>query len=51
MAAQVLTNPALRSAGTLPDGVRLILQLPPGRAISGRLQRDWVRPTLVPGSP
>jgi general secretion pathway protein J len=30
----------------LPDGVRLILQLPPGRAISGRLQRDWVRPTV-----
>ena len=31
---------------TLPDGVRLIVQLPQGRAISGRLQRDWVRPTL-----
>lgn len=27
----------------LPDGVRLVLQLPPGRALSGRLQRDWVR--------
>jgi general secretion pathway protein J len=37
-----------RSAGALPDGVRLILQLPPGRAISGRLQRDWLRPTLTP---
>jgi general secretion pathway protein J len=33
-------------AGKLPDGVRLIVQLPPGRAISGRLQRDWVRPAL-----
>jgi len=31
---------------TLPEGVRLILQLPPGRAITGRLQRDWVRPTV-----
>ena len=31
---------------TLPDGVRLILLLPPDRAIGGRLQRDWVRPTL-----
>jgi general secretion pathway protein J len=31
---------------TLPDGVRLVLQLPPGRALSGMLQRDWVRPTL-----
>ncbi|GAB3662548.1 PulJ/GspJ family protein [Ramlibacter alkalitolerans] len=36
-----VTNPS-----TLPDGVRLILQLPAGRAISGRLQRDWVRPTV-----
>ncbi|MDB5900179.1 MAG: hypothetical protein JWP41_3781, partial [Ramlibacter sp.] len=26
-----------------PDGVRLVMQLPPGRALSGRLQRDWVR--------
>jgi general secretion pathway protein J len=33
----------------LPDGVRLILRLPPGRAISGRLQRDWVRPTVGGG--
>ena len=30
----------------LPDGVRLILVLPPGQAISGKLTRDWVRPTL-----
>jgi general secretion pathway protein J len=39
---------AVAEAGrtTLPDGVRVILQLPPGRAISGVLQRDWVRPTL-----
>jgi len=33
---------------TLPDGIRLVLQLPEGRAISGRLQRDWMRPTLTP---
>jgi general secretion pathway protein J len=40
-------NPAATArAGTLPDGVRLILQLPGGRAIGGRLQRDWVRPTV-----
>jgi general secretion pathway protein J len=31
----------------LPDGVRLILLLPQGRAINGRLQRDWVSPTLT----
>ncbi len=30
----------------LPDGVRLVLTLPPGQAISGMLTRDWVRPTL-----
>ncbi|MCC2634184.1 MAG: prepilin-type N-terminal cleavage/methylation protein [Ramlibacter sp.] len=35
-----------QNASTLPDGVRLILLLPPDRAIGGRLQRDWVRPTL-----
>lgn len=34
------------NTSTLPDGVRLILLLPPNRAIGGRLQRDWVRPTL-----
>lgn len=33
----------------LPDGVRLILALTPGQAVSGRLTRDWVRPTLGPG--
>lgn len=36
------------SAGTLPDGVRLILQIPPGQALSGQLLRDWMRPTLTP---
>jgi general secretion pathway protein J len=33
----------------LPDGVRLVLQLPAGRAIGGQLVRDWVRPTLGGG--
>jgi general secretion pathway protein J len=32
--------------GIVPDGVRLVLVLPEGRAISGKLTRDWVRPTL-----
>ncbi len=31
----------------LPDGVRLVLTLPPGQAIAGRLTRDWARPTLT----
>ena len=35
------------AAPVLPDGVRLVLTLPPGQAISGMLTRDWVRPTLA----
>jgi general secretion pathway protein J len=31
---------------TTPDGVRLVLSLPPGPAGSGTLTLDWVRPTL-----
>jgi len=33
----------------LPDGVRLVLKLPPGQAVSGSLVRDWVRPLLGGG--
>ncbi len=33
----------------IPEGVRLVLTLPPGLAISGTLTRDWVRPTLGGG--
>ncbi len=48
------TNP-LSSAGTddarpsLPEGVRLVLSLAPGQAISGTLTRDWVQPLLGGG--
>ena len=28
-----------------PDGVRLVLELPPGQALAGTLTRDWARPT------
>ena len=35
---------------TTPDGVRLVLSLPPGPAGSGTLSLDWVRPT-VSGAP
>jgi general secretion pathway protein J len=31
----------------VPDGVRLVLNLPAGGAIGGTLTRDWVRPTLA----
>lgn len=33
----------------IPDGVRLVLTLAPGQAISGRVTRDWARPTLGGG--
>ena len=33
----------------LPDGVRLVLTLPDGQAMTGVLTRDWVRPTLGGG--
>ena len=33
-------------ADAVPDGVRLVLTLPPGDGLSGVLTRDWVRPTL-----
>ena len=36
---------ALGSTEPLPDGVRLVLTLPPGPALAGLLTRDWVRPT------
>ena len=49
--AVATTSPAPGTAagaglGIVPDGVRLVLVLPEGRAISGKLTRDWVRPTL-----
>ena len=32
-----------------PDGIRLVLALPPGAGISGTLTRDWMRATLGGG--
>lgn len=34
---------------SLPDGVRLVLVLPEGMALSGSITRDWVRPTVGGG--
>jgi general secretion pathway protein J len=39
--------PPTAATPVLPDGVRLVLMLPAGQAISGTLTRDWVRPTLA----
>lgn len=37
------------AAPVLPDGVRIVLDLPAGQGISGRLQKDWIRPTVGGG--
>ncbi|WP_309679295.1 prepilin-type N-terminal cleavage/methylation domain-containing protein [Polaromonas sp.] len=44
-AAAVAAAAAVGSS-PVPDGIRLMLTLPPGQAISGKLTLDWVRPTL-----
>jgi general secretion pathway protein J len=59
LSSDVVTAPATAEASAgpraganvavLPDGVRLVLSLPAGQAISGTLTRDWVRPTLAGG--
>lgn len=41
------TAPPLNA--TIPEGVRLVLTLPAGQALSGTLTRDWVRPTVGGG--
>jgi len=41
-------NASTDTTSTVPDGVRLVLELPPGQALAGTLRRDWVRPTLTP---
>ncbi|MDB5957245.1 prepilin-type N-terminal cleavage/methylation domain-containing protein [Ramlibacter sp.] len=48
VATAAAVQQAQATTSALPDGVRLVLQLPAGRAIAGRLQRDWIRPTLGP---
>lgn len=40
-------GPATPALGNgIPDGVRLVLRLPAGQALTGKLTRDWVRPTV-----
>ena len=33
----------------LPDGVRLVIDVPAGHALAGRITHDWVRPTVGGG--
>ena len=37
-------SPAAQVA--VPDGIRMVLSLPPGGGLAGKLTLDWVRPTL-----
>lgn len=41
--------PASEAAAVLPDGVRLVLVLPAGRAVSGTVTLDWVSPRVGGG--
>ena len=41
-------NPA---PGSPPDGIRLVLDLPAGPSLSGKLTLDWVSPTLTGAAP
>ncbi len=34
---------------SVPDGIRLVLTLPAGHPLGGRITQDWVRPTLSGG--
>lgn len=43
-AGQAVPNPAAQVA--VPDGIRMVLSLPPGGGLAGKLTLDWVRPTL-----
>ena len=35
----------------LPDGLRLVINLPPGPGLTGKVTQDWVRPTLSGDKP
>ncbi len=50
VAGQLLGVPAPAGVDvSVPDGVRLVMTLPDGQALSGVITRDWVRPTLGGG--
>ncbi len=49
LAALAASLPATGALQAVPQGVRLVLTLPPGQALSGTLTRDWVLPTVGGG--
>lgn len=48
-AAKAAADPPAPVTPVIPDGIRLVLSLAPGQAITGTLTRDWLRPTLGGG--
>jgi general secretion pathway protein J len=50
LSSNTATTPANRAEASNntgnPDGIRLVLTLPPTAALAGVITRDWVRPTL-----
>jgi general secretion pathway protein J len=40
------SNPQSAGVGAVPNGIRLVLDLPSGQPVNGRLTMDWVRPAL-----
>ncbi|WP_367847390.1 type II secretion system protein J [Rhodoferax sp. WC2427] len=34
---------------SIPDGIRLVLTLPPGQALAGAITQDWIKPTVGGG--
>ena len=49
--AAVNTPSASTAPVSVPDGVRLVLELPPVTPVAGRITLDWVRPNLSGSSP
>ena len=47
--APVAAAAAAPATPLIPDGVRLVLTLPAGGALAGKLTRDWVRPIVGGG--
>jgi general secretion pathway protein J len=43
----VWTQAVSTETNAIPEGIRLVLQLPPGAALTGTLTRDWVKPTAA----
>jgi general secretion pathway protein J len=49
LAGSAAPGAPIAADAAVPEGVRLVLTLPAGQAISGVLTRDWARPTLGGG--